>query len=214
MILSLPKETLKCQRNLNAMSIYEQDIILVEQLKAGSEEAFAELYNNHRKWLIIVALTVLGNKDEMEAQDLVQQFFIDFWERKLIHNITQPRTLKAYLHRSIYNRCLDRIESRKVEQKRKENLFAVSPIHQLPENRRLEYEDKEIEDKAMKARLDAAINEMPTACAKVFELAYLQHKNRNEIARELGTSPNTVKNQLVFALKILRKKFKHTFSHL
>lgn len=196
------------------MSGYEQDIILVDQLKAGSEEAFAELYNCHRKWLIIVALTVLGNRDEMEAQDLVQQFFIDFWERKLINNIAHPRALKAYLHRSIYNRCLDRIESKKVEQKRKENLFAISLTEQLPEHYRLEKEDKAIEDRELNARLNAAINEMPTACARVFELAYLHHKNRNEIAKELGTSPNTVKNQLVFALKILRKKFKNTFSLL
>lgn len=190
------------------MSIYDQDIILVEQLKAGDTDAFAELYERHRQWLIVIALTVLGNEDEMEAQDLVQQFFIDFWERSLIKNLNNPATLKAYLHRSIFNRCLDRIESRKVEQKRKANLALISSTLQLPENHRLEKEDKEIEHNELNARLRAALEEMPSTCAKVFELAYLQHKNRKEIAHEMGTSPNTVKNQLVHALKILRQKFK------
>lgn len=196
------------------MSGYDLDIKLVEQLKAGDKNAFIELYESNREWLIVVALSVLGNEDEMEAQDVVQQFFIDLWDRKLFNNIIEGKALKSYLHRSVYNRCLDLIK-RKNQLKSHKEAFALTIVEwEFPKLPSLENMENEIKDKEIQALLQEGIKAMSSNCAKVFELAYMQQKSRSQIAAELGKTPNTVKNQLVQALKILRKTFKkskHSF---
>ncbi len=56
--------------------------------------------------------------------------------------------------------------------------------------------------------LNMAISKIPPLSARVFELSYIQHKTRLEVALEMGVSPHTVKNQLVRAMKILRNQLK------
>jgi len=189
------------------MSVQEQDILLLQQLKAGNEQAFAVFYGKYRKYLMVAAFSLL--EDEMEAQDIVQDFFIDFWQRRLFNKIDPAYNkgdggpIKGYIHRIIYNRCLDRISQRKSRQHRIEAMPSQD-IACPPENR---IENREWQQQ-LGAALQAAINKVPPLSAKVFQLAYIQHKSRNEIASLMGVSPHTVKNQLLRAVKILRSQLK------
>lgn len=183
------------------MPDYEQDIILLNRLKAGDEGALTYLYNKYRKWLMLVALTVLGNSKDLEAQDIVQEFFIDFWEKKLYRKIGPPFTVRTYLYRCIYNRCLNKIRDNKVEQKRRDRFSLITEHLQLPEHR--------VENKELYLQLDAAIRDVPPLSAQVFRLTYIDHKSRKEIASEMGISPHTVRNQLVRAIAILRNRLKN-----
>jgi RNA polymerase sigma-70 factor (ECF subfamily) len=189
------------------MSAHEQDITLLEQLKAGSEQAFAVFYARYRRYLMVAAVSLL--EDEMEAQDLVQDFFVDFWERQLYFRIDpgfnkgEGEVIKYYIHRIVYNRCLDRLAQRKSRQHRMDGMPAPDLMCQ-PENRmeNLEWQ------RQLSNALGTAMSKVPPLSAKVFDLAYIQHKSRHEIAAEMGVSPNTVKNQLVRAVKILRSQLK------
>ena len=181
------------------MSDQEQDYHLLEQLKAGNTHAFAAVYQMHRKWLSVVALFIL--EDEAEVQDLIQEVFIDFWDKKRFIQIGPPYNIKAYLHQSVRNRCLDKARRKKVTRKRMENLTAFYEPLCFPENR--------LENQELRLQLNNAIQQIPPLSAQVFHLTYLEHKTRNEIAMEMGISPNTVRNQLVRAVKILRGKLKN-----
>ncbi|KAA2238786.1 sigma-70 family RNA polymerase sigma factor [Chitinophaga agrisoli] len=189
------------------MPVYEQDLILLTQLKAGNTGAFADFYEKYRKYLMVVAISLLD--DEMEAQDLVQEFFIDFWEKKLYAKIDPDQNkreevvIKNYVHRIIFNRCMDRLGLRKTRQRRMDSM--PTPEVVCPPENRLEAQERQ---QQLGASLAAAINKVPPLSAKVFELAYIQHKSRTEIATVMGVSPNTVKNQLVRAVKILRTQLK------
>jgi len=189
------------------MPVYEEDIILLEQLKAGAPTAFAAFYGKYRRYLMIVATSFL--EDEMEAQDLVQDFFIDFWQRQLYMKIDPGQSksievvIKAYVHRVVYNRCIDRLGVRKTKQKR----LAHMPVQDeacAPEIR-IEIEEWQ---RQLSWSLKTAIAQIPPLSARVFELSYIQHKSRVEVAMEMGVSPNTVKNQLLRAMKILRHHLK------
>jgi len=181
----------------------EQDIYLLDQLKAGDSEAFAYLYNKHRKWLAVAAVSIL--KDEADALDLIQDFFSDFWQKKLFLKIQAPYNIESYLHQCVRNRCLDRIRRRQVAKRRNNDLVEGMEEHYIPENR-METDERR---QQLSNALEAAIQNVPAQSAKVFTLTYLQNKSRAEVASEMGISPNTVKNQLVRAIKILREKLKN-----
>lgn len=186
-------------------SAYEQDIILLEQLKSGSPAAFSRLYVQQRRYLQVVALSLLDN--EMEAQDVVQEFFIDFWEKRLFLKInpagkTAP-FIRNYIYRIIYNRCMDKLDQRYNKLRKISRMPA--PENTAPADLRIENQEWQNE---LGIALEAAIREVPPLSAKVFELSYLRHKSRNEIAAELGISPHTVKNQLARAIKILRSRLR------
>jgi len=183
------------------MPEFENDIILIEQLQAGNEAAYAHLYGKYRDWLVFVALTVLGSNRDMEGQDIVQEFFIDFWEKKHHLRITHPYTLRSYLHRCIYNRALNKIRDDKTEKNRKHKFYLVADHNQKPEWR--------AENKELRNQIESAIKKVPPLSAQVFRLTYIDDKSRSEIASEMGISPNTVKNQLVRAIKILRNHLKN-----
>lgn len=185
----------------------EQDLLLLEQLKKGNEQAFATFYTRFRKYLMVAATSLLG--DEMEAQDLVQEFFIDFWQRQLFLRIDpgyhkgEGEVIRSYIHRIVYNRCLDRLGQRKSRQQRLDNM--PMPDLSCPPDYRIENREWQLQ---LGNALQVAIDKVPPLSAKVFQLAYIQHKSRHEIATEMGVSPNTVKNQLVRAIKILRAHLK------
>jgi len=189
------------------MLVQEQDILLLEQLKAGDERAFAAFYNRYRKYLMVAAVSLL--EDEMEAQDVVQEFFIDFWQKQLfnkidpLYNKGEVGPVKAYIHRIVYNRCLDRISQRKSRQHRID--IMPSPDISCPPESRIEAHEWQ---QQIGMALQSAINKVPPLSARVFQLSYIEHKSRNEIATIMGVSPHTVKNQLLRAVKILRTQLK------
>lgn len=189
------------------MSVYEGDIILLEQLKAGQAVAFATFYKKYRRYLMIVAASLL--EDEMEGQDVVQEFFIDFWERQLYMKIdprqskNEATAIKNYVHKVVYNRCMDKLKERKTKQQKLANM----PVQEeacAPEIR-LEAEQWQHQ---LSWSLHTAIAKIPPLSARVFELSYIQNKSRLEVALEMGVSPHTVKNQLMRAMKILRHHLK------
>jgi len=189
------------------MSVYENDVVLLEQLKAGNSDAFPAFYGKYRRYLMIVATSLLD--DEMEAQDLVQDFFISFWERQLYLKIDPGQSkspevvIKGYVHKVVYNRCMDRLALRRTKLKR----IAQMPVQDeaCPPQIRLEAEERQ---QQLLWSLHSAIGKIPPLSARVFELSYIQHKSRLEVALEMGVSPHTVKNQLVRAMKILRHHLK------
>ncbi len=101
------------------MSVYDKDLELLKELKAGEASAFAVFYEKYRCYLMIVATSLLD--DEMDAQDLVQEFFIDFWERQLYMKIDPKQSksedivIKGYIYKVVYNRCMDRLMQKKAK---------------------------------------------------------------------------------------------------
>jgi RNA polymerase sigma-70 factor (ECF subfamily) len=50
------------------------------------------------------------------------------------------------------------------------------------------------------------LEQLPPGCQEVFKLAYLLQKTDKEIAKELGLSHHTVRNQKLRAIRLLQKK--------
>jgi RNA polymerase sigma-70 factor (family 1) len=181
------------------MSASINDIELLAQLKTGSLPAFQYFYSAYRQWLYVTAVSIL--KNETEAQELVQDLFIDFWQKDLSSRIDLSTTnsLKNFLFVSIRNRCLNKIAKDATRNKRLKDIM-------LPET--YTYPQDRLENNELKEQLETAISQLPERQSIAFRLAYQEHKTRKEIAAFMDTSEETVKKQVANALKTLRASLK------
>ncbi|PSL43810.1 RNA polymerase sigma-70 factor (ECF subfamily) [Chitinophaga niastensis] len=177
------------------MSTSDNDTALLAYLKTGSLQAFRHFYFTYRHWLFLTAMTIL--KDEIESQELVQEFFIDFWQNDRYQKIdlTNIQTLKNFLFVSIKNRCLNQIAKDATRKRRMKDIM-LPEEYTLPNNK--------LENNELKELLEGAINQLPERQSQVFRLAYQEHKTRKEIAASMQISEETVKKQVANALKTLR----------
>lgn len=180
------------------MSIFENQTDLLHQLKAGDASAFEYVYTTYRKWLWIAALGILQH--EADAEEIVQEFFIDFWQKQYSRDFADISHLKNYLFICIRNRCINKLESDKTYKKRMEQVMPVSTMD-LPCDK--------LENRELQRKLEAAISKLPPVRSRVFQMGYLLQRSRKEIATALKISEESVKKHMNLALKDLRLAFKN-----
>lgn len=167
---------------------------LVEGLSAGEESAYEELFREHFPFLKEMAEHLTG--DEFVAKTIVGDFFFHIWEiRGDLHIGT---SLRGYLARGVYNRCINYLGS--VSAKGKVDLDeSLSKDGEDPLGRMLA---KELEEE-----MSSAVESLPPETYRVFSMHRQQGKKYKEIASETGISVNTVKYHIKRALAMLRKTF-------
>ncbi len=171
---------------------------LLERLKAGNSEAFDEVYTSYRKWLWIAALGILQN--EADAEEVVQEFFIEFWQRMEQRQFDDIQHLKNYLFISVRNRCLNKLQRDKVHRRRNE---------QMLQHTELSVSCNQLENSELQQQLKEAIAKLPPIRSKVFKMGYLFNYTRRQIATMLNVSEETVKKHMILALKDLRLALKN-----
>lgn len=169
------------------------DNVLLDLITSGHRHAYTILYDRYYHSLRRKACSIL--KDEMEAEDLVQSFFIDVWQKKLYQQIHS--SVEAYMHTAIYHKCLNLVEKKKRMQ-----------IKFLEYMRSLQnkIECNTVEDHEFIDKLRLVISELPIRRLQVFTLVYLEEKKYKDVAVEMGISVNTVKTHLKKAMKLLQQQ--------
>lgn len=157
--------------------------------------AFEELFKSHFKRLYAYAITIL--KDEVLAEEIVQNVFYKIWERK--GRVDIQSSVTAYLYRSVYNDSINHIKHQKVK-----------ASYQAYESWRTKNDSDQASSKVhlseLQQKLDAALKELPEQCRTIFQMSRFEELKYQEIADRLGLSIKTVENQMGKALKILRTK--------
>lgn len=161
----------------------------------GDEAAFKALFTEHYKGMYSYACIIL--KDEVEAEEIVQNVFVRLWEKQ--NSLHIETSLKAYLYRIVYNDCMNRIKHKAVVLKfQKEKMYAMK-------NEQSNAEDR-VASAQLKEQLSNALRELPEQCRTIFQLSRFEELKYREIAAELRISEKTVENQMGKALKLLRMK--------
>jgi len=165
---------------------------LLAALKAGSEQAFSEIYSRYYTPLRLEAFYRL--RDDAEAEDVVHDVFTSLWTRK---EALPDVTFDKYLYQAVRNKCIDRIRKLTTIQHYTEQLKEDPE----PSTRHIPIENDELS-----SQLQTAIAGLPTTQRTTFGLSFIEDKTNRQISEELGTSIQTVKNNLSTAVKTLRKK--------
>jgi RNA polymerase sigma-70 factor (ECF subfamily) len=133
------------------------------------------------------------------AKDIVQDFFIRFWEKR---NSLQLHTgFEAYAYSAVKNRSLNFIASEDVKTRRQEevrhNLYVAGASSETTQSDARE---------RYRVQLIQAIEKLPEQRRKVFLLSNVGGLKYTEIAQQLNISVNTVKTQIRKAYLFLREE--------
>lgn len=161
-------------------------------IAAGDRSAFEALFRLHYGPLCAFAAHYV--KDVDKAEDLVQDLFFRLWMDRERTKVTS--SLKAYLFRSVRNRCLNALKV----QGRVRSINDEVDVPADPEER----SEEDFTERT--ARVHAAIEGLPEERRKVFKLSRYEGLKYQEIADRLGISVKTVENQMGKALKTLREE--------
>jgi RNA polymerase sigma-70 factor (ECF subfamily) len=168
---------------------------LIALLGKRDEAAFERVFTTWFKSLHAYACTIV--RDEMVAEEMVQNVFLRLWERT--ERLTISGSVAAYLYRAVHNESLNYLK----REKRK-------TVYQMHTSYHLQSGTGDtappVQAKELEERLHQALSELPEQCRTIFQLSRFSELRYREIADELGISVKTVENQMGKALKLLRLK--------
>ena len=175
------------------MQVYEQDMAPTKVL--NDEKHLEEVFKQNFRRLYTYAFSIV--KNEIIAEEMVQNVFLRIWEKRDTMNISTSAT--AYLYKSVYHESLNYLRHRKVQESflsyaSKSQQFYTAPA------------DDKIQLSELQQELQQALNELPEQCRTIFQMSRFEELKYREIADRLGLSVKTVENQIGKALKILRNK--------
>lgn len=165
----------------------------MEPTRFLDESSFEKLFREHFNGLTHFAITFV--KDDETAREIVQEAFVNLWERKGEIDLSKP--VKSYLSTMVRNRCLNHIRDNKKFSKE------LLDIEQAPENFPYEQPDKLVEAE-IRAKIARGIDELPEKCREIFIMSRSENLKYHEIAEKLKISVKTVETQMSKALQHLR----------
>lgn len=183
--------------------VTDEEKILISQIQKGDAAAFEKLYGCYYTNIFRFIYSIV--KEFEIAEDLVQDVFINVWKQRAQINVEQ--SIKSYLFTAARNASLNYLRHRSVVRK----IFPVSVKidEQQKININLNQGEELYSQKTLQEELQQALSSLPDKCRTVFYLSRYEELTHNQIAEILDISPKTVNNQILKALKILRKRLKH-----
>jgi RNA polymerase sigma-70 factor (ECF subfamily) len=169
------------------------DAALIARLRAGDENAMADLYDRYSGVVYGVALRVL--RDTTAAEDLLQEVFLQLWRRPQSFNADRGR-LAPWLAVIARNRAIDVLRKRPLE----------DDISELPIATGVDLEDAAVERLAVD-KVRTVLAGLPPEQRKALEMAFFEGMTHTEIAAKTGEPLGTVKTRIRSALLALRKAF-------
>lgn len=168
----------------------------IERIRNGDSDALEALFRAMYAPLCGFARTFV--RSAPAAEDVIEDTFLKLW---IYHERLHVRgSVKSYLLTMVRNTALDHLGRRRVEDQRRESIPAdhrwrrVAVVNDAEENLLTE---------EVSARLQHAIEALPSRTRQTYILYYQHHMSYAEIGRAMGVSVRTVENQLARSIRIL-----------
>ena len=171
-----------------------------EMLRQGDATAIAGLFETYYSLLLGYACKFVSRP---AAEDIVQDLFVTLLKKQ--EQIDIRLSIKAYLLRSIRNRCVDHIRHSQVHQQYTNQAMTELTL------RELDYFDPSTGNISLlvadhEQAVNQAIVQLPSRCREILHLKYQHNLSAREIGQLLHISSRTVETQLYKAIKAIRQK--------
>lgn len=177
----------------------EEEKLLVEQARDGSEKAFSELYNTYKKTVWYTAYKVVNNTDA--ADDITSQVFTKVYLK--LKSYTHHLSFEMWLKTITVNAAIDYIRRNKKEQlnnyiDEEDSTIQLSGLEHSPEDNLI-----------FQQNVNIVMDCIPRLKKKYRDLIYarLDGKSYQQISEELAIPEATVKTCLNKARQRLREMF-------
>lgn len=177
------------------------DDSLMERMALGDGRALELLYDRYHVLVYSVALRVV--RDEMLAEDVVQEVFVRLWRRPQSYDPARGRFL-SWLMSVTRNRAID--EVRRVTRRLRIEERRQDAAEQVRSTDRLDAPELAAAIGDERREVRAALATLPEAQRRVLELAYFGGLTQSEIAALTDTPLGTVKTRTRLAMDRLRQR--------
>jgi RNA polymerase sigma-70 factor, ECF subfamily len=182
------------------MDLPDSDIL--EGITNGDKKIFDLVFKKYYSGLCTFANDYLRSLDI--AQEIVQEVFLYLWENR--GRLQIQISLKAYLYRSVYNRCMNYIRDNTSLSYKKINIDQLKNqsdllFIEIPDT----IFDTSFSDQ-IEQELEQTIEGLPEQCKMIFRLSRYENLSYPEIAHHLDISLSTVKTQMSRAMNKLHEK--------
>jgi len=175
----------------------ESERSLIQRAQRGDEQAFATLFQLHKKRVYSVCL--LMTKDVAEAEDLTQEAFLQVF--RSVGSFRCDSAFSTWLYRIAVNTVLMKLRRRKAPP-----ISLDEPVSSESPSLRREIgrADPRLSGAIDRIALRRAMEELPEGCRKIFALHEVEGYQHHEIAKMLDCSVGNSKSQLHKAKMKLR----------
>ncbi len=169
----------------------DEDEALVERFRGGDRRAFDELVRKYQRPLFYLARRYV--RDDDEAKDLAQRAFVKAFQG--LGRLRGAGAFKTWLYKIVSNLALNHIRDH-ARLLHDDEAGANVPVDAVGTGR--------MEDSQDRARLLAAIDDLPPKQRMVLELRVFEGLSFREVARAVGSTENAAKVNFHHAVRRLR----------
>lgn len=168
---------------------------LAQRIAAGDPDALRSAYAQHAGRVLALALRIVRSREE--AEDVVQDTFMEVWRRAGDYDATRGE-LSTWIMTMARTRSIDRVRRARVRARYAENADPL-PRPEAPDERASASEHGH--------KLRAVLSSLPAEQRTALELAYFNGLSQQQIAERTGAPLGTVKTRLRLALEKLAAEF-------
>ena len=179
---------------------------LIARAQRGDEQAFAALFEAHKRRVYSLCLRMTGNT--AEAEDLTQEAFLQLFRK--ISTFRGESAFSTWLHRLAVNVVLMHLRKKGLQQV---SLDEVDTSQDEPVKRDYGSDDQRLMGSVDRIGLQRAIADLPPGYRTVFVLHDVEGYEHNEIAEIMKCSVGNSKSQLHKARMKLRDRLRQDRGH-
>jgi RNA polymerase sigma-70 factor, ECF subfamily len=172
------------------------DVDLMRRIQDEDADALALLYDRYNGIVKALILRVIHN--ETEADDLLQEVFMEIWNQARNFSAEKGKPL-GWMVTLARRRAIDALRKRQAYNRAEERLQLE--VEQQPGAWAQNVTEKEIQSGDTRLLMNKVINALPEAQRKTIELAFFYGMSQREIAANTNTPLGTVKTRLELGLK-------------
>src|SRR5213593_1514409 len=172
------------------------DFDLMKAIQAGDPDALSQLYDRYNGILKALILRVINN--EAEADDLLQEIFMEIWNQAKNFSAQKGKPL-GWMVTLARRRAIDGLRKKQAYSRAEERL--QSETEQQPEAWVHNTTETEISRGDTRQLIRKVIDSLPPPQQQAVELAFFQGMSQREIAAKTNTPLGTVKTRLELGLK-------------
>jgi RNA polymerase sigma-70 factor, ECF subfamily len=168
---------------------------LIAAARLGDEDAFAELYRQHIRYVRAIGRSILRNRD---LEDMCQETFLLAFMR--LDSFEGNARFRSWITRIAINRCLVILRKTRQASNGESHLVQMDADRYVYVSR-----DSQLEGVGARLDLERLLGKLNPAQRQILEMAYLEDIPDLQIAEALGTTVVAVKCTLYRVKRILRK---------
>jgi RNA polymerase sigma-70 factor (ECF subfamily) len=172
------------------------DVDLMTGIQARDPDALSQLYDRYNGIVKALILRIIHN--ETEADDLLQEVFLEIWNQAKNFSAQKGKPL-GWMVTLTRRRSIDVLRKKQAYARAEERLQAEPELQPLAwvENTTIE----DIKSGDTRALIAKALNSLPQAQQQVIDLAFFRGMSQREIAAHTNIPLGTVKTRLELGLK-------------